>query len=83
MRKLHRAAICTMTAGTASCSPEGRKGGYCYGCIPGRENKGLHRHVQPPPAQREADAEGKGPVVPHAVIAGGLRLHHQGACLYL
>ena len=33
--------------------------------------------MQPPPAQREAVAEGKGAVVPHAVPAGGLGLHHK------
>ena len=67
MRRLHQVAICTMTAGTVSCRQEGKKGGFCYGCIPGRKNKRLHGHVQPSPAQCEALPESERPAVPHAV----------------
>ncbi len=83
MRRLRRAAICTMTAGTAPCSPEGKEGGFCYGCIPGRKNKGLHNHVQPPSAQYGTVLKGKGAPLAHAVAAGRLGLYHKGARPYL
>lgn len=83
MRRLHRATICTMTAGTAPCSPDDKEGGFCYGCIPGRKNKGLHDHVQPPPAQYGTVLKGKGAPLAHAVAAGRLGLYHKGARPYL
>ena len=54
-----------------------------HGCIQSGENAELHRHVKLPSAGQVPVAEGKGPVVPDAVAAGGLGLHHQGAGLHL
>ena len=58
-------------------------GGRTHGRIQGGENAELYRHVKLPSAGQVPVAEGKGPVVPDAVAAGGLGLHHQGAGLHL
>ena len=59
------------------------KGGAGYGSFPHRKDQRLHGHVQLPPAGQVAVPESEGAAVPHAVAAGGLGLHHEGACPHL
>lgn len=54
-----------------------------YGSFPHRKDQRLHGHVQLPPAGQVAVPESEGAAVPHAVAAGGLGLHHEGACPHL
>ena len=59
------------------------KGGAGYGSFPHRKDQRLHGYVQLPPAGQVAVPESEGAAVPHAVAAGGLGLHHEGACPHL
>ena len=55
-------------------------GRWDYGGISHWENPRLHGDGKPSSAEHGTVAESEGATVPHAILAGGLGLHHQRPC---